>query len=84
MIARLIVSSVIAISLLDPIPAIPANLSTQTQTTSDSQVEKIKSEIAEIGVGEIVTVLHINGEKLLAVYLESALLTSRLPTITER
>ncbi len=64
MITRAILSSVIAISLLNPIPATSANLTAQTQTTPDPRVEKIKLQVESLGIGAYVIVTPIRGRKI--------------------
>src|SRR5262245_40367000 len=62
MVTRMIVTSLVILSLSARLPVYSAGKLTAPQTTQGSQVEDVKSQIKKIDIGDGVTLSLINGK----------------------
>jgi len=63
MVTRMVVTGLIALSLSARLPVYSAGESPASQTTQDSRIEEVRSQIKKLGVGEAVTISLIGGRK---------------------
>ncbi|MGH9768912.1 MAG: hypothetical protein ACREAB_15880 [Blastocatellia bacterium] len=62
--ARMIIMGLVVLSLSARLPVYSAGKPLEPQTTQDSRIEDVKSQIWKIGVGEAVTISLTNGKKV--------------------